>query len=164
MIVNLDSNFPITLICNYNIIILFLYYLFGFITWYSILRYSCCFLIFIIVRYYLFHMQIRTISSLHKKKVIWTISLYIFNIKGQPGALKLPHSQGPGRGPTIWCIIRSLTLFLHKRLFLGLEPVTLRSHDNNFTSCTKVTPLSLVLELSGWPHFSFLLPLSVFSF
>jgi len=21
--------------------------------------------------------------------------------KGQPGALKLPHSQGPGRGPTI---------------------------------------------------------------
>ena len=61
--------------------------------------------------------------------------------KGQPGALKLPHSQGPGRGPTIWCIVRSLTLFLHKRLFPGLEPVTLRSHDNNFTGCTKVTPL-----------------------
>jgi len=32
-------------------------------------------------------------------------------IKGQPGALKLPHTQGPGRGPTIWCIVRSLTLF-----------------------------------------------------
>ena len=31
--------------------------------------------------------------------------------KGQPGALKLPHTQGPGRGPTIWCIVRSLTLF-----------------------------------------------------
>jgi hypothetical protein len=60
--------------------------------------------------------------------------------KGQPGALKLPHMQGPGRGPTIWCIVRSLTLFLHKRLFPGLEPVTLRSHDNNFTSCAKVTP------------------------
>jgi hypothetical protein len=58
--------------------------------------------------------------------------------KGQPGALKLPHTQGPGRGPTIWCIVRSLTLFLHKRLFPGLEPVTFQSHDNNFTSCTKV--------------------------
>ncbi|AET02162.1 hypothetical protein MTR_8g035970 [Medicago truncatula] len=62
------------------------------------------------------------------------------DIKGQPGALKLPHTQGPGRGPTIWCIVRSLTLFLHKRLFLGLEPVTLQSHDNNFTSCAEVTP------------------------
>jgi hypothetical protein len=28
--------------------------------------------------------------------------------------------QGPGRGPTIWCIVRSLTMFLHKRLFPGL--------------------------------------------
>jgi len=26
------------------------------------------------------------------------------NKKGQPGALKLPHTQGPERGPTIWCI------------------------------------------------------------
>jgi len=60
--------------------------------------------------------------------------------KGQPGSLKLPHTQGPGRGPTIWCIVRSLTLFLHKRLFPGLEPVTLQSHDNNFISCTKVDP------------------------
>ena len=60
--------------------------------------------------------------------------------KGQPGSLKLPHTQGPGRGPTIWCIVRSLTLFLHKRLFPGLEPVTFWSHDNNFTSCAKVTP------------------------
>jgi len=33
----------------------------------------------------------------------------------------------------------SLTLFLHKRLFPGLEPVTFQSHDNNFTSCAKVT-------------------------
>jgi len=48
--------------------------------------------------------------------------------------------RGPGRGPTIWCIVRSLTLFLHKRLFPGLEPVTFQSHDNNFTSCTRVTP------------------------
>jgi len=31
--------------------------------------------------------------------------------KGQPGALKLPHRQGSGRGPTIWCIVRGLTLF-----------------------------------------------------
>jgi hypothetical protein len=29
---------------------------------------------------------------------------------------------------------------LHKRLFPGLEPVTFQSHDNNFTSCAKVTP------------------------
>jgi len=57
------------------------------------------------------------------------------NTKGQPDALKLPHTQGPGRGPTVWCIVRSLTLFLHKRLFPGLELVTLQSHDNNFTSC-----------------------------
>jgi len=60
--------------------------------------------------------------------------------KGQPGVLKLPHTQSLGRGPTIWCIVRSLTLFLHKRLFPGLEPVTFQSHDNNFTSCAKVTP------------------------
>ena len=59
--------------------------------------------------------------------------------KGNPVHLKLPHTQGPG-GPTIWCIVRSLTLFLHKRLFPGLEPVTFQSHDNNFTSCAKVTP------------------------
>jgi hypothetical protein len=46
----------------------------------------------------------------------------IFKVKkGQLGALKLPHTQGPGRGPTIWCIVRSLTLFLHKRLLPGLE-------------------------------------------
>jgi len=43
------------------------------------------------------------------------------------------------KGPTIWCIVLSLTLFLHKRLFSGLEPVTFQSHDNNFTSCTKAT-------------------------
>ena len=54
--------------------------------------------------------------------------------------LKLSHTQCPGRGPTIWCIVRSLTLFLHKRLFPGLEPVTFQLHDNNFTSCAKVTP------------------------
>ena len=52
---------------------------------------------------------------------------------GQPGALKLLHTQGLGRGPTIWCIVRSLTLFLHKRLFPELKPVTFQSHDNNFT-------------------------------
>ncbi|KEH16680.1 hypothetical protein MTR_0116s0030 [Medicago truncatula] len=32
-------------------------------------------------------------------------------------------------------------LFLHKKLFPGIEPVTLQSHDNNFTS-VKVTPLT----------------------
>jgi len=48
-------------------------------------------------------------------------SIQYHNLKGQPGALKLPHTQGPGRGPTIWCIVRSLTLFLHKRLFQDLN-------------------------------------------
>ena len=61
--------------------------------------------------------------------------------KGQPGALKLLHTQGPGRGPTIIGVLyAALLCFLHKRLFLGLEPVTFQLHDNNFTSCTKVTP------------------------
>jgi len=32
--------------------------------------------------------------------------------KGQPGALKLPHTQGARKGATIWCIVSSLTLFL----------------------------------------------------
>ena len=32
--------------------------------------------------------------------------------EGQPGALKLPHTEGPGRGPTTWCMVRSLTLFI----------------------------------------------------
>ncbi|AES61553.1 hypothetical protein MTR_1g085990 [Medicago truncatula] len=36
---------------------------------------------------------------------------------------------------------------LHKRLFLGLEPVTFQSHDNKFTSCAKVTPLLILLLL-----------------
>jgi len=60
--------------------------------------------------------------------------------KGQPGALKLPHTQGTGRGPTIWCIVRSLTLFLHKRLFPGLEPV---SH------MTTTLPVAPRLPLNG---------------
>ncbi|RHN54124.1 putative transcription factor interactor and regulator LIM family [Medicago truncatula] len=46
-------------------------------------------------------------------------SLDISEDKGQHGALKLPHTQGSGRGLTIWCIVRNLTLFLHKRLFSG---------------------------------------------
>ena len=74
-----------------------------------------------------------------QKQKIWFFWVCQFSsTKGQPGALKLPHTQGLGRGPTIWCTIRSLTLFLHKRLFPRLEPVTLQSHDNNFTSCVKV--------------------------
>jgi len=55
--------------------------------------------------------------------------------KGQPGALKLPHTQGPGRGPIIIGVLyAALLCFLHKRLFPGLEPVTFQSYDNNFTS------------------------------
>ena len=69
---------------------------------------------------------------------MWRESLDIK--KGNPVHLKLPHTQGPGRGPTIWCIVRSLTLFLHKRLFPELEPVTIQSHDNNFTNYAKITP------------------------
>ena len=43
--------------------------------------------------------------------------------KEQPGALKLPHTQGPGKGPTIWCIVRSLTLFFYTRgCFQDLNP------------------------------------------
>jgi len=30
--------------------------------------------------------------------------------KGQLGALMLPHTQGLGRGPTIWCIVPSAAL------------------------------------------------------
>ena len=46
--------------------------------------------------------------------------------KGQPGALKLPHKQGPGRVPTIFGVLyAALPWFLHKRLFPGLEPVNL---------------------------------------
>jgi len=49
--------------------------------------------------------------------------------------------QGPRRGPTIFSVFyAALPCFLHKRLFPGLEPVTFQSHDNNFTSCAKVTP------------------------
>jgi len=44
----------------------------------------------------------------------------ISNKKGQPGALELPHMQGPGRGPTIWCIVRSLTLFYTRGCFQNL--------------------------------------------
>jgi len=48
--------------------------------------------------------------------------------KGQPGARKLPHTQGPGRGPTIFGVLyTALPCFLHKRLFSGLEPVTFQS-------------------------------------
>jgi hypothetical protein len=67
--------------------------------------------------------------------------LWLFvNYKGQPGALKLPHTQSPGRGPTIIGVLYAvLPCFLHKRLFPGLEPVTFQSHDNNFTSCAKVS-------------------------
>jgi len=74
--------------------------------------------------------------------IVRTISLRLPNaIKRQPGALKLPHTQGPGRGPTIFGVLyATLPYFLHKRLFPGLEPVTFQSHDNNFTSCAKVTP------------------------
>ncbi|KEH33544.1 hypothetical protein MTR_3g045730 [Medicago truncatula] len=43
--------------------------------------------------------------------------------KGKPGALKLPHMQGPGMGPTIIGVLyAALPCFLHKRLFPGLEP------------------------------------------
>jgi len=42
--------------------------------------------------------------------------------QGQPGALELPHMQGPGRGPTIWCIVRSLTLFYTRDCFQDLNP------------------------------------------
>ena len=45
--------------------------------------------------------------------------LHQLDVKGQPGALKLPHTQGPGRGPTIsWMLIV-------KKFFLngGLEEV-----------------------------------------
>jgi len=45
--------------------------------------------------------------------------------KGQPDALKLPHTQGPGRGPTIFGVLyAALPCFLHMRLFPRLEPVT----------------------------------------
>lgn len=32
--------------------------------------------------------------------------------------------------PTIWCIVRNFILFLHKRLFVGLEQVTFQSHNS----------------------------------
>jgi len=72
--------------------------------------------------------------------------------KGQPGALKLPHSQGPEKGPTIWCIVRSLTLFLHKWLFPGLKPVTLRSHDNNFTSYRERRSEKIEHKMEEWEN------------
>jgi len=37
---------------------------------------------------------------------VLTLACLTIKKKGQPSALKLPHSQGPGRGPTIWCIVR----------------------------------------------------------
>lgn len=96
-----------TLICNYNIIILFLSYLSGFITWYSILRYSCCFLI------------------------------SFFQI------LSLPY------------INTYNLIFTQKKSNLYNIIVYFQYNSENFR---------LVLELSGWPPFSFLLPqvLSVF--
>ena len=61
--------------------------------------------------------------------------------KEQSGALKLPHTRGPERGPTIFGVLdAALPCFLHKRLFPELEPLTFQSHDNNLTSCAKVTP------------------------
>jgi len=74
-------------------------------------------------------------------------------LEGQPGALKLPHTQGLGRGPTIWCIVCSLLLFP------GLEPVTFQSHNNNFTSCAKVTPHSVLL----FEHICQIIHLTLFS-
>ena len=66
------------------------------------------------------------------------------HIIGQPDALILPHTQGPGRDPTIFGVLyAALPCFLHKRMFPSLNPcVAFQSHDNNFTSCAKVTPHS----------------------
>jgi len=72
-------------------------------------------------------------------KYLWKLR-YLHDIevacsKGQPGALKLPHTQGPEGVPPFGVLYAALPYFLHKRLFPGLEPVTFQSHDNNFTSC-----------------------------
>jgi len=55
-------------------------------------------------------------GKLEKSSAFFVYSVFVDNDKrikgkGQPGALKLPHTKGPGRGPTIWCIVRSRTLF-----------------------------------------------------
>lgn len=60
------------------------------------------------------------------------------NPKGQPTALKLRHTQGPGKGPTIlvYCTQSNL-VFLRMRLFSRLQQVTFQSRDNNFTVLEK---------------------------
>jgi len=45
----------------------------------------------------------------------------LLTVKGQPDALKLPYTQGLGRGPTIGCMYVVLPYFLPKRLFQDLN-------------------------------------------
>jgi len=59
--------------------------------------------------------------------------------------IEAPAFAGSGKGShhLVYCF----SLFLHKRLFPGLEPVT----DNNFTSCAKVTLcyFTMVMQLNS---------------
>ncbi|KEH16427.1 transmembrane protein, putative [Medicago truncatula] len=50
-----------------------------------------------------------------------------------------PAYAGSGKGSHYLVYCTQSYSVLHKRLFPGLEPVTFQSHDNNFTSCVKVT-------------------------
>jgi len=53
--------------------------------------------------------------------------------RGQPGA-QSSHIRRVRKGvPPFGVLYAVLPCFLHKRLFPRLEPVTFRSHDNNFT-------------------------------
>ncbi|AES87682.1 hypothetical protein MTR_4g032170 [Medicago truncatula] len=58
---------------------------------------------------------------------------------------RAPAYAGSGKGFRHLVYCTQSYPVLHKRLFSGLEPVTFQSHDNNFTSCAKVTPLWLDL-------------------
>jgi hypothetical protein len=67
--------------------------------------------------------------------------------KGQPGALE--HMQGPGRGPTIWCIVRSLTLFYTRGCFQVLSfEMTIIFFNVKEAYC--ITLYNVKLDLLKW--------------
>ncbi|AES66318.1 hypothetical protein MTR_2g065780 [Medicago truncatula] len=87
-----------------------------------------------------FHMINASITNNHHSHPFAALSMGTIAQTTSPTSTdrhQSPAAAGLGNGSTIWCIVRSLTMFIHKRLLPGLEPMTFQSHDNNFTSCAK---------------------------
>ena len=72
--------------------------------------------------------------------------LFILNFcwkSGQPGGLKLPLTLGPGRGPTIWCIVRSLNLIFTQEAFSCTWTCDLSVTWQQHYRCVKAPPFIL---------------------